>query len=138
MKSFISKFELYFTNFAFLLFRIALSLPFWKSGLTKWSYIKNGQEDTLFFLFEEYNVPFLPVDIAAYMGTAAELILPILLVFGFLTRPAALGIIALSGVIYLADQNPSTYLWAASGFILFVSGAKKISLDHFFGRFCRK
>ena len=62
----IEKIECCFSSLSILLLRTALAFPFWKSGLTKWNYIKNGQEDTLFFLFEEYNVPLLPVNIAAY------------------------------------------------------------------------
>jgi len=31
---------------------------------------------------EEYSVPFIPFELAAYLGTAGELILPVLLVLG--------------------------------------------------------
>ncbi|WP_245600462.1 DoxX family protein [Psychromonas arctica] len=36
-----------------------------------------------------HQVPFLPWELAAYLGTAAELILPVFLVLGLLTRPMA-------------------------------------------------
>jgi putative oxidoreductase len=39
------------------------------------------------YLFEnEYQVPLIPWELAAYLGTAAELILPIFLVVGLATR----------------------------------------------------
>ena len=54
--------------------------------------------DTTLYLFEEYNVPLLPSDVAAYLATYAELILPVLLVIGLFTRPAALALFILNAV----------------------------------------
>lgn len=60
-----------------------------------WAFFRSGQTkiaswDSTLFLFEyEYQVPLLPWELAAYLGTAAELILPLFLALGFLTRPAA-------------------------------------------------
>lgn len=46
----------------------------------------------MFLFTEEYRTPFLPPLIAAFAGTAAELILPVLLVIGLFTRLAAIGL----------------------------------------------
>lgn len=138
-RTFIEKFSPIFAIISLFLLRLTLAYPFWKAGQTKWTYFKNDQMDTLYFIFEDYNVPLLSVEAAAWAGTFAELILPILLAFGLLTRFAALGIIGLSGVIYLVDQNPDTCLWAASALILISFGAGKISMDNIFScRICCK
>ena len=112
-----------------LMLRFVVAYPFFLSGLTKWTYVKNDQLDTLYFLFEEYNVPFLPVKIAALMSTAGELILPILLVLGFMTRIGALGLLAMTAVIYNADGNAHAVYWAVITFYLLITGANKRSLD---------
>ncbi len=49
-------------------------------------------ESTLFLFEYEYSVPFLRHDIAAYLGTAAEIALPVLLLIGLLTPVAAIGL----------------------------------------------
>lgn len=68
--------------------RVLIGLVFFQSGLTKlasWS--------TTLALFEsEYAVPLLSPTLAAYLGTAAELCLPVLLVLGLGTRAAALAL----------------------------------------------
>ena len=69
-----------------LVIRLYVAKVFWASGLTK---IQSW--DTTLALFEnEYAVPFLSPEIAAYMGTAAELGLPVFLVLGLGMRAAAL------------------------------------------------
>lgn len=65
--------------------RLWVANVFWKSGLTK-----IASWDTTLALFEnEYDVPLLSPDVAALLGTGAELLLPVLLVFGLGTRFAA-------------------------------------------------
>lgn len=65
--------------------RIWVGYVFFNSGLTK-----IATWDSTLYLFEyEYQVPLLPWQLAAYVGTATELILPVFLVLGLLTRPMA-------------------------------------------------
>ncbi|MGY5453321.1 DoxX family protein [Agarivorans sp. MS3-6] len=62
--------------------RIWVAVVFFRSG-----YLKATSWDSTLYLFEEeYQVPILPWELAAYLGTAAELILPIFLVLGLFTR----------------------------------------------------
>jgi putative oxidoreductase len=112
------------------LLRLVVAYPFFLSGLTKWTYVKNDQLDTLYFLFEDYNVPFLPVNIAALMATAGELILPILLTFGIVTRLGALGLLVMTAVIYNADGNAHAVYWAVITAYFVIHGAGKISVDN--------
>src|SRR5258706_11637647 len=77
------------------LFRVAVAAVFFKSGLTK---IANW--DTTIQLFaNEYNLPVLPPELAAWLGTAAELTCPVLLVLGPATRLATLPLLAMTVVI---------------------------------------
>ena len=65
--------------------RLWVSWVFFNSGLTK-----IASWDSTLYLFEyEYHVPLIPWELAAYMGTAAELVLPVFMVLGLFTRPMA-------------------------------------------------
>ena len=77
-----------------LLIRLLLAEAFFKSGLTK---IKNW-DSTLFLFSDVYQVPWLNPDLAAYLATTGELVLPVLLVIGLFTRFAAAGLFILNAV----------------------------------------
>lgn len=81
----VQKMLCYFTPILLLFTRFWVASVFFKSG-----YLKITTWDSTLYLFEEeYQVPFLPWEIAAYLGTAAELLLPVFLMLGLLTRPMA-------------------------------------------------
>jgi len=116
-----------------LAFRLYLAKVFFMAGLTK---VKSW--DTTLMLFEyEYAVPLIPFDLAAWMATAAELVLPVLLVLGLATRFSALGLFILNAVALISypDISPGGindhYFWGAMLLTLVVYGAGKISADHF-------
>ena len=83
-----------------------------------WQFLKSGMlkardwESTLFLFQEEYRVPLLSPELAALAGTAGELVFPVLLGLGLLSRFAALG---LSAVNVLAVVSYAHVL-LASGF----------------------
>jgi len=68
-----------------LVMRIGVALVFMRSGQAKLPF----GNDTLTLFREEYTLPLLPPELAAYLATAIELRCPVLLVIGFLIRPAA-------------------------------------------------
>jgi putative oxidoreductase len=73
-----------------LLLRLWVANVFFKSRLTK-----IASMDTTIMLFTyEYQVPLLPPVVAAYLGTAIELVIPVFLALGLGTRLAALVLIA--------------------------------------------
>ena len=74
--------------------RVYIADVFWKSGLTK----LRDWDTTLALFHDEYHVPLLPSDLAAYMGTTGELVLPALLLLGLGGRFAALGLFVLNAV----------------------------------------
>ena len=70
----ISRLFIWFTPLVDLVIRLYIAEIFFTAGLTK---IQSWQT-TLMLFNNVYNVPLLPPNIAAVMGTGAELILPIL------------------------------------------------------------
>lgn len=113
--------------------RLAVAIVFWNSGTTK---LANW--DTAVSLFvDEYKVPLLSPEIAAYMAATIELTTPVLLVFGLLTRPAAavlLGMTAVIEVFIYPQAWPTHIQWAAMLLVLLCRGPGKLSLDHLLWR----
>jgi putative oxidoreductase len=118
-------------NPALLFARLYVAEVFFRSGLTK----INDWDSTLYLFSEEYHVPILPPEVAAYMGTGGELILPVLLFFGILGRFSALGLLILNivAVMSLSDMSPAALgqhvLWGALLTALAIWGVGKLSLD---------
>lgn len=68
--------------------RIAVGATFFRSGMNKLESF-----DTAFALFrDEYRLPLLPPELAAYMGATVELGAPVLLVLGLFARLTALNL----------------------------------------------
>lgn len=90
---------------AALVARAYLAQVFFLSGLTK---IRDW-DTTLLLFTEEYRVPLLPPDLAAVLGTAGELVLPVLLLVGLAGRFAALGlsVVNVVAVLSLAEIAPA-------------------------------
>ncbi|NQZ31946.1 MAG: DoxX family protein [Oceanospirillaceae bacterium] len=116
-----------------LLMRVVPAAAFFKSGQTK---IANW--DTTLYLFEdEYQVPFIPFELAAYMGTAAELILPPLLVLGIFTRLTSLSLFAfniIAVISYPVIWGSGFYdhqLWGAMLLVGVIWGPGRLSIDHY-------
>ncbi|MCC6193198.1 MAG: DoxX family membrane protein [Burkholderiales bacterium] len=97
--------------------------------------------DITLALFEnEYRVPILSPAAAAFLGTAAELGLPLLLLAGFGTRAAALALFAFNAVAVISYPDLSDaglkdhVLWGALMLVLAVYGPGRFSLDRFLSR----
>lgn len=78
--------------------RLYVAKVFFLSGLTK---IRDW-ETTLALFADEYHVPLLPPELAAPLGTAGELVLPVLLVLGLAGRFAAAGLFVVNVVAVLS------------------------------------
>lgn len=126
-----------------LALRIALAVPFFKSGLTKWDGFLTlsagaqylfAEEFKLHILGAEYPYPF-PL-VMAHLSGIAEITLPILLVLGLGTRFAALGLLAMTAIIQLTVPEgwANFHLpWAAMAFALVVFGGGRLALERLFG-----
>ena len=108
--------------------RLWIADVFWKSGLAK----LNDWEGTIALFADEYQVPVLPPELAAYMGTAVELIAPVLLVIGLGTRFAALSLLIMTAVIEFTYLHFDIHLvWALMLALILTQGAGKASIDYF-------
>lgn len=115
-----------------LLIRLALFRLFFFSGLTK-----IGNWEGALQLFEyEYQLPILPPVLAAYLGTATELLASTALLIGLCSRLAALPLLILTMTIQfvLGAANPAYnafehYLWMVMLLNVVVRGPGLLSVD---------
>ena len=79
-------------------------------------------------------MPFIAPDLAAHLATYAEHLLPVMLVLGFGSRFAALGLFLMTLTIQLfvyPDAFISTHLgWFALAFAILARGPGRIAIDH--------
>lgn len=127
-----------------LTLRVALAVPFYLSGLTKWDGFGRLSDSAVLLFTEEFKLnvfgaqigfPFPPV--TAFLAGTAEIVLPILLVIGLGTRFAAFGLLVMTGVIQLVypDAWATAHLpWAAMALALVSFGGGALSLDRLIGR----
>ena len=126
-----------------LALRVGLAVPFYSSGLTKWTGFLSLSPAAQ-FLFEEqfklhifgglYDLP-APALLAWFDGVA-EIVLPIFLVVGFATRLSALGLLGMTAVIQLVvpDGWANFHLpWAAMAIALIALGPGPLSIDRALG-----
>jgi putative oxidoreductase len=128
-----------------LFLRVALALPFFKSGLTKWDGFLSLSPAASFLFQEEFKLHILgqvydlpAPDLLAFASGSAEIILPILLVLGLATRLSALGLLGMTAVIQLIvpDGWANFHLpWATMAIALIAIGPGRLSLDHWIHRF---
>ena len=116
---------------AALLARVYLAQVFFLSGLTK----VRDWDTTLLLFTEEYKVPLLSPGVAAVMGTAGELVLPVLLLLGLAGRFAALGlsVVNVMAVLSLSEIAPAALqqhiTWGVLLAALSLYGVGKWSVD---------
>lgn len=125
--------------------RLLLAYEFWQAGVEKlrgenWFAEIQGQ-----FPFP-FNV--VPVEVSWQLATWSELIAPVLLVLGLGTRLASLALIILTAVAWASVHAGHGYNVCDNGFKLplmylvmlaplLLSGAGKLSLDHWIARLAR-
>jgi len=114
-------------------FRLYVAQVFVMSGLTKtrdWS-------NTVALFTDEYHVPILPPAVAAALGTATELSMPILLALGLGSRLAS-GVLFAFNIVAVVSYYASLaetggvkdhVLWGTMLLVLTVFGPGKIAVD---------
>lgn len=132
-------FDLPLTDWGGSLLSLALRLyvgwQFFKSGMVKLS----DWGATLELFRSEYHVPLLPPELAAVMGAGGEILFPLLLAVGLLSRPAALGLFAVNLMAVIsypqlfafdcpAAINDHKY-WGLLLLVLVAFGPGRFSLD---------
>jgi putative oxidoreductase len=109
--------------------RLAVATVFWNSAMAKLA----NWDTTLALFSDEYQLPLIPPQIAAYMAVAIELTTPVLLVLGLMTRFAAFVLLGMTAVIEIFVYPlawPTHIQWAAMLLVLLCRGGGALSLDH--------
>lgn len=119
--------------------RLYVAEIFFRSGL-----LKIGNWDGTMYLFKnEYKVPLLPPELAAWLGTFGELAFPPLLALGLASRFAALSlsfanVIAVISFWHVLGDNEaalmSHFYWGLLLLVTLCHGPGLLSLDHWIRR----
>ena len=137
-------------DFIAALARFSIAAVFWKSGQTKVDNfaidlvdgrfsvgVPRFAEATIDLFREEYRLPVLPPELAAFAATLAEHVFPVLLLLGLATRLSALALLAMTIVIQVfvyPGAYPLHGVWAVCLLYLMKEGAGRLSLDHALAR----
>jgi putative oxidoreductase len=127
--------------------RIALAVPFFKSGLTKWDGFLSLSPAAEFLFEDEFKLHIFgqahdfPLPTAfAFLDSVAEIVLPVLLLIGLATRFSALGLLVMTGVIQLVVPEgwANFHLpWAGLALGIVALGPGPLSLDNLLSRWPR-
>lgn len=140
----LSRFNVALTEWGGSLMSLALR---WYIG---WQFFKAGMikvrdwDATLALFRDEYHVPLLPPDLAACLGAGGELVLPLLLFVGLVSRPAALALFAVNLMAVISYPQlfsfecPAAindhFYWGLSLLVLVAFGPGRFSLDALLAR----
>ncbi len=116
--------------------RNAIPAIFLYSARTKVDGLLTIKDSTFTLFAEEYKVPLLPPEFAAYMATYAEHLFPLLLIIGLCTRLSALALLGMTAVIQIfvyPDAWPTHLTWAVPMLYLIGRGGGGLALDHRLG-----
>jgi putative oxidoreductase len=124
-------------DLALLALRLYVSSVFIRSGIVKLS----DWGATLALFRDEYQVPLLPPDIAACVGTFGELAFPVLVTLGLMGRLGAAGLFVVNAMAVVSYPQLWGFecpagiqmhgVWGAILLGLIVFGPGRISLDAF-------
>ena len=115
-------------------------------GYVAWQFLKSGWlkatdwETTRFLFEEEYYVPLVSPVVAALGGTFGELVFPVLLILGLLTRYAAAGLFVVNVVAVAAYSHVllgegfeaalgQHFLWGYLLLVVLVFGPGRLAVD---------
>ena len=122
-----------------LMLRLALAVPFWRSGILKWNGFLQLNDTAIYLFTDEFklHLPGGPYDfpapaVMAFLSGSGEIIFPLLLVLGLGTRFAALGLLFMTGIVELTvpDGWPIHITWAAMALAIMAWGPGRLSIDH--------
>ncbi len=126
-------------DFVQLVLRLALAVPFWKSGILKWNGFLQLSDTAITLFTDEFMIhlpdgpyPFPAPSVFAFLSGSGEIVFPILLVLGLATRFAALGLLFMTIVVELTvpDGWPIHITWAAMALGIMAWGPGRASVDH--------
>lgn len=120
-----------------LLCRLAIAVTFWRSGQTKVHGFFQINDSTFDLFRDEYKLPLIPPEIAAYAATISEHLFSALLVVGLASRLSATALFGMTMVIEIfvyPESWPDHLLWSSVLIYIILRGPGKLSLDHFIAK----
>jgi putative oxidoreductase len=126
-----------------LVMRLALAVPFWRSGMLKWNGFLRLSDTAVTLFTDEFMLhlpggPYhYPVPAAmAFLSGCAEIMFPVLLVIGLATRFAALALFLMTVIVELTVPEgwPVHVTWAAMALGIVAWGPGRISMDYWLRR----
>jgi putative oxidoreductase len=123
--------------------RVALAVPFWRSGVLKWDGFLHLNDTAVTLFTDEFMLhlpggpyPFPAPMVMAFLSGCGEIVFPVLLVLGFATRFAALGLLFMTAIVELTvpDGWPIHITWAAMALGIMAWGPGRVSLDYLIRR----
>ena len=122
-----------------LALRLALAVPFWKSGILKWDGFLQLSDTAVDLFSQEFMLhlpggpyPYPAPTLMAFLSGCGEVTFSALLILGLGTRFAALGLLAMTLVIQLTVPEgwPIHLTWAAMALAIIRMGPGRVSIDH--------
>jgi putative oxidoreductase len=126
-----------------LILRVALAVPFWRSGILKWDGFLRLSDTAVTLFTDEFTLhlpggpyPFPAPTVMAFLSGCGEIIFPILLLVGFATRFAALMLLFMTLIVELTvpDGWPVHITWAAMALGVMAWGPGRVSADYLIRR----
>ena len=130
-------------SFVQLVLRVALAVPFWRSGILKWSGFLQLNDTAVLLFSDEFKLhlpggpySFPAPEVIAFMSGSVEILAPIFLVLGLATRFAALALLVMTCIVELTvpDGWPIHITWAAMALGIMAWGPGRLSVDHAISR----
>lgn len=121
-----------------LVVRVALAVPFWKSGILKWNGFLQLNDTAIYLFSDEFklHLPGGPYSypapaLMAFLSGCSEVGFSALLVIGLGTRFAATGLLFMTCIVELTvpDGWPIHLTWAAMALAIMAWGPGRVSLD---------
>ena len=112
--------------------RLGIAAVFFQSGRTKVEGIFTIPQTTIDLFQQEYALPLLSPQLAAYLAAGAEHLFPVLLVLGLFTRLSAAALLGMTLVIQIfvyPDAWPTHLSWAGLMLPVIALGGGRASLD---------
>jgi putative oxidoreductase len=133
-------------SFVQLVLRVALAVPFWRSGILKWSGFLQLNDTAVLLFSDEFKLhlpggpySFPAPELMAFMSGSVEILAPIFLVLGLATRFAALALLAMTCIVELTVPGgwPVHITWAAMALGIMAWGPGRLSVDQVLARLTR-
>ncbi|MDO1584346.1 DoxX family protein [Rhizobium oryzicola] len=126
-----------------LALRLALAVPFWKSGILKWDGFLQLSDTAVDLFTQEFMLhlpggpyPYPAPTLMAFLSGCGEVVFSTLLIIGLATRFAGLGLLGMTLVIQLTVPEgwPIHLTWVAMALAIIRLGPGRMSIDHVIAR----